>query len=671
MAGSGTTGATGTSLATPPRSRLLPGARRTESGEVVRNASRRTEHSAVWSWLVLGGTVAAGVLGALLVALAVRRAGHGGSGTAALTWLGLAVAVLPAALVVCARDATAAARWTALATVAVVTLVPVGLRSGAGPTTTGDLLRYAQLADLRLGGRLLPDRLPAVVTDQPGLAALTTAVWRVSGLTVWHSALVVVAVAHVTAVVGVRGLARALGLGERTAVLAAVVWSVGPAVLVATSRVSGTTLGLALLLWALAAVVQAATAATPAPRLAWTVTGVGLAAATAVSDLAAAWTLVGLTLLVGAVTAGVTAPPVAGRDVRRAWWPVAVGVMAVTVLWSVAPPGRSVLGDLAGLGAEHHRVWPTGPVEVALAVLAVVLGLALAGLGASRLRGRLNETGPRLGLVVGALFPISLLGLAAAPTATLAVLLWPVLTAALAPFVAAGVLVVWDLGARRTRSAAPERSVSGALRHAQRDTRAGVVARSGPPRTVSPDGRGGTTPPTPVRRDRRVPLPVAAIGAVLAVALVTPGATAATTPSAAEPSGPVVATGTASTTEVLAVAARLADLAGPDFRFAASDPEFGAVVATLSGGTLVPGVLPATRGAADLPGSLRDADVGWLLVTDAVDGATPVDGASLALDPGLVRVLTTPSATVYRVRPAVPGASRGSDSPSVVPAAGS
>ena len=313
----------------------------------------------------------------------------------------------------------------------------------------------------------------------------------------------VLVVAHVVAVVGARALVRALGLGERIAVLGALLWALGPGVLVAGARVDGTTVGLALLLWSLAAAVQGSLAPSAVRRVPWTVAAVGLAAAVAVTDLATAWALVGLTGLLGVATIGVAAPPVPGSQVRRAWWPVAAGVLVVTVAWSVLPPGRAVLGDLAAVGAQHHRAWGTGGLEVGLAVLAGLLGLGLAASGAYRLRGRLRETGPRLGLAVAALFPVSLLGLLAGPTSTLAAVVWPFLAVGLAPFVAAGALGLWDLGARRTRSAAPDRSVGATLRHVQRDTRTTAIARPGPAR---PDASGATGPPRTARPgDRRRP----------------------------------------------------------------------------------------------------------------------------------------------------------------------
>lgn len=615
-----------------PASRLLPGTRTAGDGEVVRGAATPPSRPRWWSWTVLATTVLAGVAGAVLLTVSARLDAHGAGRAVVdgLFWLGLAVAVLPATAVVLSRHATAADRWAALVVVAVVTVVPAGLRAGGGPVTWDDLVAATHLARLRDGAPLFLDRVAPAVADQPGFATLTVAVWRVGGLTIWQSALVVVLAVHVVAVLGVRALGRALGFGDRAAVAAALLWTGGPGVLVASSRVGGSALALALGVWALTAVVQAATSATRPRRAAWAALAVGFAAVCATTDVTAAWALVGATLLFAAVTVGVTGPPVSGRAVRRAWWPAAAGVLAVTAGWSLTPAGRRTLGALDGVTAALHRTWAEHAVPgwtVGVAGVAGALALGLAALGVTRLQTRLGEVGPRFALLGAGLFALSLLGLASPPTTTLAHTVWPLLAALLAPLAAVGLVRVWDLGARRSRGAAPDRSVAATVRQVQRDTRAGRPATSAPGR--------------PSRRERRVPTPVAATAGLLATAVLVAGGVGVSV--ATDRAGSTAATTTSGVPlpEVVALSDRLAALAGPGARVVIPDAGIGEVVLTLTGVTRVPsGVTPA---------ELVAAHAGWLLTVVAPDE----DTAALARAPWLVRVAATPHLALYRLRPAL------------------
>ena len=124
-----------------------------------------------------------------------------------------------------------------------------------------------------------------------------------------------------------------------------------------------------------------------------------------------------------------------------------------------------------------------------------------------------------------------------------------------------------------------------------------------------------------------------------------------------------------STTEALAVAEQLTALAGRRPRFAASDPALGAVLGVVTGGVAVTGIdiAAALRGQPTdaTAARLHAAGVDWLVA------AAPGADDTLGVTPWLVRVLSTPSLTVYRVRPAVPGADGGTPTAAdVVPVAG-
>lgn len=630
-----------------PRSRLrsgLPADRPTErrAGTARRSRTR----------LLPVGLAIAAVAGGLLLAWSHRLAVGADSGGRDLAfWLGLAVFVGPALALTLARATSEPVRTATVAAAALFLALPKYLRAPDRPLFHDELAQYHQVDGVRLSGRLFGANFVPTVPDFPGLHTLTLALWRVSGLSLWQVAVVLLVVLHLVAVFGVRAIARTLGLGGRPADVAGLVYALNPGFLFATSQYAAESLATGLQIWSLAAVLRASTTRVGTRRAAWGGLAVVTGTATAVTDRVGAPTLVGLGVLLLAATIGAGGgSPGHPSPRRQILAPVAV-VAAVTAAWllTVGHPtahlvGASSSGPLSGWG-------------VIVAGAAALVAGSLAALGGRRLWARRHDYRVRFAVLVAACYPLSLLLLLLGDrTATAAARRsWPISYQLLAPLIGVGLIAVWDRSAGRAAHFHDDLPAGRALRLARADL-AIVAAGAGAAGRSRPGRRTGAT---------------AITGALLlAMALLVGNAAAGSTAADRLP-GPYRSGVDArmQSPEVLDVASWIHTTAGPGARFIASDRYTADLVATFAQADYVSdyptGELTFTT-ATPTPAAvtaLARERIGYLVIDRRVATAA---FAKLSAYPWLLKVLSSRNYDVYRLRPDLAGISlipAGSSSP--------
>src|SRR5215469_629961 len=173
--------------------------------------------------LAAAGMVA---LGAILVIWAYRIAETAGNQSYdPIFWAGMLLAYLAVGWrVISGRHAVL---W--LAFLGLFTLVPAFWMSAGGPISFDENAHFALLRHVVSGGRLF-QRTPLlpIATYYPGLESAAAATHWLTGLSLWDSALTLIAVVHSLFAVQVYYLARALPVPHRWAAVAALVYAANP-----------------------------------------------------------------------------------------------------------------------------------------------------------------------------------------------------------------------------------------------------------------------------------------------------------------------------------------------------------------------------------------------------------------------------------------------------------
>jgi hypothetical protein len=209
------------------------------------------------------------------------------------------------------------------------TYLPKLLRNPTGPLYHDEFAHWRQSREILLDGRLFENNpIVRVIGDFPGLHASVASFAAITGVTVWHAALIVLIAAHVLVVLGVAVLAEEIWRAPRTAAAAALIYSLNSSFLFFDTQFGYESLAVPLLIWTLVALLRAMRGPAPGRRFGWAVLTLLLAGATiATHHLTALW-LIGIMLLVSAV--------ISVRAVRNPDARAATGtVWALTVLTSV------------------------------------------------------------------------------------------------------------------------------------------------------------------------------------------------------------------------------------------------------------------------------------------------------------------------------------------------
>lgn len=442
------------------------------------------------SRLVAAAVAACAVAGMAAIVASYLVAQATESGEAEFTWFwgGLAAMELPVIALLARRATTAAARSALLVLTGIVTYAPKLLRDPGGPAYHDEYAHWRAAYDIVATGRLFqPAQIIPVISDYPGLHAVTAVIVDVTGLSIWQAATVLLVLCHVALLLGIAALARAVGLGSRSAALAAVLYGFNASFLYFDTQFAYESMAITLAVWALAAFAQAVRARPGQSRAAW-------CCLTAVLSLGCVVThhlsTIELTVAMALAAAALSLPRVARSEgwkgTAATAWGLTTFTGAAIAAWIVfvapattgylSPYLGSGLSQLAGLatGTSAGRqlfsdsLSPWWEHAAAYGVTVIALGMAVGGVLLYRSRWRPRGAQRALLLGCGALgllyFPSTLFILAPAG-AEGARRTWAFSWIGLA--IVAGPVAAWlvDWGGRRLRRAGrvTARGVLGAL----------------------------------------------------------------------------------------------------------------------------------------------------------------------------------------------------------------
>ncbi len=225
------------------------------SGSAAPGTASATARPLVWSPFALAGLIVTTATGVLLVAIAYHGARLNRSWADALFWVGLLVVFLPVAFRLTGRQASRDERmWLVI----VVGLGLYAVKVLLEPNAFGlhdELGQFRSAVDIVRTGRLYTKNpvVPAY-SFYPGLVSATAALSRFSGLGIFTSGVVILAVARVLLVGGLFLLVERVSDSPRIAGLAVLVYAANPNFVFFDSQFSYESLALGLgvlILWSL------------------------------------------------------------------------------------------------------------------------------------------------------------------------------------------------------------------------------------------------------------------------------------------------------------------------------------------------------------------------------------------------------------------------------------
>lgn len=204
----------------------------------------------VRTWAALGACFLAS---SVLLALAEWMAARGDARWHYYVfWIGYALAVGPAAWHMLRRQTPGAVRGALVVALGIWSLAPLLLRTGNHPLLFDEFSHFRMLQDLvRTGHPVSRVGLLQIGANFPGVELVTSALYHLSGLTLWIAALVVAAAAHVALLTGIYVLVKDAASSSRAGALAALVYSLNPSWLIFDAQFSYETLAIPMLVWVL------------------------------------------------------------------------------------------------------------------------------------------------------------------------------------------------------------------------------------------------------------------------------------------------------------------------------------------------------------------------------------------------------------------------------------
>ncbi|MEU4429003.1 hypothetical protein AB0F81_51065 [Actinoplanes sp. NPDC024001] len=333
----------------------------TTAGPATGRLSAGRTRSAGRAWIAGAGcalTLAvAAAAGAAALVTAYRRAEWGESGQQfAWFWAGMLIFTLPATFWAVRRGTGARLRLAVLVGYACFTYLPKLLRNPAGPLYHDEYAHWGQSHDILLDGRLFEQNpIVRVIGDYPGLHATVASLAALTGLTVWHAALLILVLAHVLAVLGVAALAGQLWPDGRVGAAAAIVYSLNSSFLFFDTQLGYESLAISVLVWALVTGLRAIRAGSVGARAGWVaLTAVLAVAITATHHLTALWLTGMFILLALACTVHSIRNHVLVVPARTAW-ALTCAAAVVVALWmgAVAPRTGSYLDPYLGRALDQ------------------------------------------------------------------------------------------------------------------------------------------------------------------------------------------------------------------------------------------------------------------------------------------------------------------------------
>lgn len=210
----------------------------------------RTTRGAPRRILVVGATFL--VSGALLAVAEWMAARGGGTAHFYVFWIAYFLAVAPVVWLLLSSSTAASTRASLVVALGIWSLAPSLLRTGNSPLYFDEFSHFRMLQDLvRTGHPVSSYGLLQIGANFPGLELVSSALFHLSGLTLWISALLIAGVAHVALLAGVYVLVRDATRSSRSGAIAAVVYSLNPSWMFFDAQFSYETLALPIFVWVL------------------------------------------------------------------------------------------------------------------------------------------------------------------------------------------------------------------------------------------------------------------------------------------------------------------------------------------------------------------------------------------------------------------------------------
>ncbi|HEY3607419.1 MAG TPA: hypothetical protein VGL06_07955, partial [Pseudonocardiaceae bacterium] len=308
---------------------------------------------ALWPLLWLTATA-----GAVLLAVSYSMAATRGAdqGHYAVFWAGMLVFTLPTVAVAGSRRVSDRVRLGWLVTYALFTYLPKLLRDPTGPLYHDEIAHWRQTVGVAATGHLFePNATIGIISRFPGLHIVVATISRSTGLSVWQSALLVLVLAHVLAVLGAAVLGESLFGSVRAGMAVALVYSLNSSFLYFDTQFAYESLAIPLFVWCLAALAKAHNATEHGERLGWTVAAAVIGGMTVTVHHLTALILVLVLVVVAAVAVFAARRGLVAW--RAAWDTVAVLVVSggIAAAWIVlvAPQTISYLSPYLGGGLSQ------------------------------------------------------------------------------------------------------------------------------------------------------------------------------------------------------------------------------------------------------------------------------------------------------------------------------
>jgi hypothetical protein len=197
--------------------------------------------------------------GLALVTVAYSYAASHATGTThfAIFWAGMLLVVVPAALRLASASPGRTERLAMVAAAGLAFAVPKLLRNPGGPIFADELAHWHQTELLsRTGNPYLENPFISVVNHFPGMHTLTLALQDAAGISTWHAALVLVFCWTLLGATAVYILGEELLDSQRTAGLAALVYTLNASFMFFDTQYAYESMGVPLLLWSLVIVAR-------------------------------------------------------------------------------------------------------------------------------------------------------------------------------------------------------------------------------------------------------------------------------------------------------------------------------------------------------------------------------------------------------------------------------
>lgn len=258
----------------------------------------------------------------------------------ALFWLGVFLFTVPAFLRLCTVHAPRPERLAIVAAVGLMDFLPKILRSPPFPLFHDEHAHMQQVKEIAAGGHpFVPNSIVQMSEFFPGLHTLTVALQQLTGLGDFQLHVVLMALLHVVALLGVFVLAETIFESARVGGLAAFIFSLNPGFMWFDSQYAYESLAIVFFIWAIVAFLRLEVAGSSSVRVGWFAVGMTLAGACVVTHHLSSYSLAATLLLAqGVILLRARARP-AARRAARVTGAFTLGVALMTAAWSalVAP----------------------------------------------------------------------------------------------------------------------------------------------------------------------------------------------------------------------------------------------------------------------------------------------------------------------------------------------